>query len=86
MNLIYTQAEMDEKDARIRELEAALRNVLKPWDGWIFSDESPIGKARLLLASTSEMPLEAAFAKEPERSIIDAALRKVGSTPETKDV
>lgn len=37
--------------ARIRELEAALRNVLKPWDGWIFSDDSPIGKARLLLAS-----------------------------------
>lgn len=29
MNLIYTQAEMDEKDARIRELEAALRNLIR---------------------------------------------------------
>lgn len=27
MNLIYTQAEMDEKDARIRELEAALKDI-----------------------------------------------------------
>jgi hypothetical protein len=75
----------EEAEARIRELEAALQLIGNELS--LHADQGPAGEAfRALLVPTLETfaespptPLEAAFAKEPERSIVNEATLRVGT-------